>query len=213
MSAIKGETTMLSPALSTAGNWKQRDLPPPVGMSASTSLPASTSRTTASWPGRKSSNPKIRCSAAPRSVMARHFTERWAAARHDSPREPRKTLGGRRRAGRSGAGAVRRPHVSFHAGLFDDTDDGGIQSEQSAEPRLSCRVAWNLLALGHPVRIAGLELGVTAAAHGDFHGCQLGRYDVSHLGTELLPGVLVLTHGLREELRVGIRGDQDLGEG
>jgi hypothetical protein len=31
ISAISGDTTSVSPGCSSAGSWKQRDLPPPVG--------------------------------------------------------------------------------------------------------------------------------------------------------------------------------------
>ena len=45
------------------------DLPEPVGISASVSRPSTAARTTASWPGRKSSNPNMRVSAACSSLM------------------------------------------------------------------------------------------------------------------------------------------------
>ena len=37
---MSGETTTVRPARTSAGNWKQSDLPPPVGSTANTSLPA-----------------------------------------------------------------------------------------------------------------------------------------------------------------------------
>ena len=40
-----------------AGSWKQRDLPLPVGITASTSLPASVAARISSWPGRKAEKP------------------------------------------------------------------------------------------------------------------------------------------------------------
>ena len=58
ISAISGETTTVRPARVIAGNWKQRDLPPPVGSSANTSLPASASRMISSCKGRKEVKPK-----------------------------------------------------------------------------------------------------------------------------------------------------------
>src|SRR5690606_23590964 len=42
ISAINGVTTMQIPSLCMAGTWKHRDLPPPVGIRASVSLPANT---------------------------------------------------------------------------------------------------------------------------------------------------------------------------
>ena len=38
--AMRGDTTTQVPALTTAGIWKHTDLPPPVGMSTTVSLPA-----------------------------------------------------------------------------------------------------------------------------------------------------------------------------
>jgi len=39
ISAISGDTTRVRPSSTTTGNWKQSDLPLPVGMIASTSPP------------------------------------------------------------------------------------------------------------------------------------------------------------------------------
>ncbi|HWV99108.1 MAG TPA: hypothetical protein VNZ64_05380 [Candidatus Acidoferrum sp.] len=56
--AMSGETTTVSPGRAIAGSWKQRDLPPPVGSSANTSLPASASRMISSCSGRNEVKPK-----------------------------------------------------------------------------------------------------------------------------------------------------------
>src|SRR5258705_13464603 len=56
--AIRGETTTVKPDCASAGNWKQSDLPPPVGSSANTSRLASASRMISSCNGRKEVNPK-----------------------------------------------------------------------------------------------------------------------------------------------------------
>ena len=58
ISAIKGETTTVSPGRAMAGNWKQRDFPPPVGSRAKTSLPASASAMICCCKGRKEVKPK-----------------------------------------------------------------------------------------------------------------------------------------------------------
>src|SRR3989442_7546021 len=58
MSEISGDTTTVSPSRASAGNWKQSDLPPPVGNKASTSRPAKASRMISSCNGRKESKPK-----------------------------------------------------------------------------------------------------------------------------------------------------------
>ena len=58
ISAISGEMTTVSPLWRSAGSWKQSDLPPPVGMMASTSRPARMAATISSCPGRKASKPK-----------------------------------------------------------------------------------------------------------------------------------------------------------
>jgi hypothetical protein len=58
MSAISGDSTTVTPSRQSAGSWKQSDLPPPVGMMASTSRPARTASTISSCPGRKPENPK-----------------------------------------------------------------------------------------------------------------------------------------------------------
>jgi hypothetical protein len=39
---MSGETITATPGCTTAGAWKQSDLPPPVGMTTSESRPAST---------------------------------------------------------------------------------------------------------------------------------------------------------------------------
>src|SRR5512132_3116281 len=66
ISAMSGETTRVRAGRSTAGSWYPIDLPDPVGITASTSRPASTARTTSSWPGRKLEWPKCRRSAVSR---------------------------------------------------------------------------------------------------------------------------------------------------
>ena len=58
ISAISGETTTVRPSRASAGSWKQSDLPPPVGSSAKTSLPASESRMISSCNGRNEVKPK-----------------------------------------------------------------------------------------------------------------------------------------------------------
>src|SRR5689334_12107684 len=68
MSAISGEITMQTPGRSRVGSWKHSDLPPPVGMMASTSRPRRMSLTISCWPGRKVSKPKRCLSAAARAV-------------------------------------------------------------------------------------------------------------------------------------------------
>ena len=40
ISAIKGEMTIAVPGMTRAGSWKQRDFPPPVGMSTNVSFPS-----------------------------------------------------------------------------------------------------------------------------------------------------------------------------
>ena len=57
ISATSGDTTTVSPSLTSAGTWKQSDLPEPVGITASTLRPARSASITASWPGRNASNP------------------------------------------------------------------------------------------------------------------------------------------------------------
>ena len=42
MSAMSGDTTTVVPGRSSAGSWKQSDLPEPVGMTATRSRPSST---------------------------------------------------------------------------------------------------------------------------------------------------------------------------
>ena len=51
---MSGEITIVSPPSTTAGTWKQTDLPAPVGRTASVSCPLRTDRTTPAWAGRKS---------------------------------------------------------------------------------------------------------------------------------------------------------------
>ena len=58
ISAISGLTTTVVPSSSSAGSWKQRLLPEPVGMTTSVSRPSSADRTAFSWPGRKWRKPK-----------------------------------------------------------------------------------------------------------------------------------------------------------
>jgi len=50
---ISGDTTIVVPGSSSAGNWKPSDFPEPVGITASTSCPSRTARTRSSWPVRK----------------------------------------------------------------------------------------------------------------------------------------------------------------
>ena len=58
ISAISGDTTTVSPRMTSAGIWKHSDLPEPVGITVSALRPASRAAIAASWPGRKFSNPK-----------------------------------------------------------------------------------------------------------------------------------------------------------
>ena len=53
MRAINGEITTVRPGRRSAGNWKHRDLPPPVGSNANTSRPASESWMISRCNGRK----------------------------------------------------------------------------------------------------------------------------------------------------------------
>ena len=50
--------TTVTPSRSSAGNWKHRDFPPPVGIMASVLQPVATVWTISSCPGRNASNPK-----------------------------------------------------------------------------------------------------------------------------------------------------------
>ena len=50
---MSGEITRVSPSMSSAGIWKQRDLPEPVGMTPNTSLPSRIASISRSWPSRK----------------------------------------------------------------------------------------------------------------------------------------------------------------
>ena len=52
MSAMRGETTIVSPSSISAGTWKHSDLPPPVGISTTVSLPLSTHAITSNCVGR-----------------------------------------------------------------------------------------------------------------------------------------------------------------
>src|SRR6187551_209476 len=65
ISAIKGLITRHTPSLSREGTWKQTDFPPPVGSSASVSLPDKTDSIISACNGRKESYPqtffKISC--------------------------------------------------------------------------------------------------------------------------------------------------------
>lgn len=56
--AIKGDTTMQTPSIQSAGTWKQMDLPPPVGSKANASLPSNTERTMSSCKGLNWSKPQ-----------------------------------------------------------------------------------------------------------------------------------------------------------
>ena len=98
ISAISGETTRVRPPRTIAGSWKQSDLPLPVGMTASTSSPASVAARTSSCPGRKSEKPKTVDSADRAFAMSE---ELGAISRTCS--WPRTGAGPRRR----GAGSVR----------------------------------------------------------------------------------------------------------
>ena len=49
---MSGETTTVMPGSSSAGTWKQSDLPPPVGRTTTVSRPERMAETAASWPGR-----------------------------------------------------------------------------------------------------------------------------------------------------------------
>ena len=55
MSEMSGETTSVARGCSSAGIWKQTDLPKPVGSTARVSRPLSTASTTRDCAGRKSS--------------------------------------------------------------------------------------------------------------------------------------------------------------
>ena len=66
--AMNGETTMVTPGRASAGNWKQRDFPPPVGRRARTSRPARTSRMIASCKGRKAVKPKCSLSKESKEI-------------------------------------------------------------------------------------------------------------------------------------------------
>ena len=57
ISATSGETTTVSPSITSAGTWKHSDLPEPVGITVSTFRPPSSASITAAWPGRNASNP------------------------------------------------------------------------------------------------------------------------------------------------------------
>ena len=57
ISATSGDTTTVRPFTTSAGTWKQSDLPEPVGITASALLPARSASITASWPGRNPANP------------------------------------------------------------------------------------------------------------------------------------------------------------
>ena len=68
--AIKGDTTTVSPSMTRAGIWKQRDLPEPVGITVSAWRPSRSASITASWPGRNPSKPKTSRSALPAAPSA-----------------------------------------------------------------------------------------------------------------------------------------------
>ena len=58
------------------------DLPEPVGIRASVSRPSTAALTTASWPGRKSSNPNMRVSATRSSLMQTSLGTQSERIRH-----------------------------------------------------------------------------------------------------------------------------------
>ena len=68
MSAISGDTTTVVPSSSSAGSWKQSDLPAPVGITATRSRPSSTASAASRCPGRKARRPKRSCRARSRAL-------------------------------------------------------------------------------------------------------------------------------------------------
>ena len=102
---MSGDTTTVSPVRVMAGNWKQSDLPPPVGSSANTSLPASASRMISSCNGRKDVKPKY-CfstgkSRGTRDSIGRNYNrserqctpQKWLIPSEGIPCAPRPTAG------------------------------------------------------------------------------------------------------------------------
>src|SRR6516162_6471522 len=69
---MSGETTTVSSGNSSAGSWKQRLLPAPVGKMASTDVPASGRAITGSWPSRNVAKPNMSrnfcCAGAGRDI-------------------------------------------------------------------------------------------------------------------------------------------------
>ena len=105
MSAISGDTTTVVPSSSSAGSWKQSDLPAPVGITATRSRPSSTASAASRCPGRKARRPKRSCRARSRALDRdsavrmgldtreiypgrRSLAARIAARRYDSARGP-----------------------------------------------------------------------------------------------------------------------------
>jgi hypothetical protein len=66
---MSGETTTVTPSRMSAGNWKQSDLPPPVGITTTVSRPSRMDSTTSPCPSRKQSKPKNFLSAESASSM------------------------------------------------------------------------------------------------------------------------------------------------
>ena len=69
ISAISGEITTVTPCETSAGSWKQMDLPPPVGTSTSASPPPSTRRITLSCGARNARWPNVRRSTASKASV------------------------------------------------------------------------------------------------------------------------------------------------
>jgi hypothetical protein len=57
ISAMRGLTTMVVPSSASAGSWKQRLLPDPVGMMTIVSRPSIAAWTACAWPGRNRRKP------------------------------------------------------------------------------------------------------------------------------------------------------------
>lgn len=70
ISALSGETTRQRPGVRTAGIWKARLLPDPVGLTSSRERPRSAASTTSICAGRKASNPNS-LKAGPRCPVSR----------------------------------------------------------------------------------------------------------------------------------------------
>jgi hypothetical protein len=88
---MSGETTMVSPGRAKAANWKQRDLPPPVGSNATTSLPSRESEMICSWRGRKVEKPKYCFSNALKSCFMASIFE-WQYFLKNCPRGQKKIM-------------------------------------------------------------------------------------------------------------------------